>query len=76
MAYLIETADRQQNILMISSIPIILGSLRNIFPQSHHDLTPIASVVVNYGANLHGKKFPAIEETIPENTNCHRCPEP
>lgn len=50
MAYLIETADRQQNTMMISSAPIILRSLRKIYPQSFRDLTPIASVVVDYGA--------------------------
>lgn len=50
MAHIIETADRQQNTLMISSSPIILRSLREIYPQSYHDLTPVASVVVDYGA--------------------------
>ncbi|MEM6808938.1 MAG: tripartite tricarboxylate transporter substrate-binding protein [Pseudomonadota bacterium] len=50
MAHLIETADRQTNTLMISSSPIILRSLRNLYPQSYRDLTPVASVVVDYGA--------------------------
>ena len=50
IAHLIETADRQTNTLMISSTPIILRSLKNIFPQSWRDLTPIASVVGDYGA--------------------------
>ena len=50
MAHLIETADRQQNTLMISSSPIILRSLREIYPQSYRDLTPVASVIVDYGA--------------------------
>lgn len=50
MAHLIETADRQSNTLMISSAPIILRSLRKIYPQSFRDLTPVASVVVDYGA--------------------------
>ena len=50
MSHLIETADRQQNTLMISSSPIILRSLRKIYPQSYHDVVPIASVVVDYGA--------------------------
>lgn len=50
MAHLIETADRQDNTLMISSSPIILRSLRKIYPQSYRDLTPVASVVVDYGA--------------------------
>lgn len=50
LAHLIETAGRQQNTLMISSSPIILRSLRKMYPQSFHDLTPVASVVVDYGA--------------------------
>jgi len=50
IAYMIETADRQKNTLMISSTPIILKSLKNIFPQSYKDLTPVAAVVADYGA--------------------------
>lgn len=50
LSHLIETADRQQNTLMISSSPIILRSLRKIYPQSYHDIVPVASVVVDYGA--------------------------
>lgn len=50
MAHLIETAERQRNTLMISSSPIILRSLRKVYPQSFRDLTPVASVVVDYGA--------------------------
>ena len=50
MAHMIETAERQQNTLMISSSPIILRSLRKIYPQSYRDLTPVASVIVDYGA--------------------------
>lgn len=50
LAYMIETAERQQNTLMISSSPIILRSLRKMYPQSFRDLTPVASVVVDYGA--------------------------
>jgi len=50
MAHLIETADRQTDTLMISSTPIILRSLQGVFPQSWKDLTPVASVIVDYGA--------------------------
>lgn len=50
LSHLIETAGRQQNTLMISSSPIILRSLRKIYPQSYHDVIPVASVVVDYGA--------------------------
>jgi len=50
LSHLIETAARQQNTLMISSSPIILRSLRKLYPQSFHDVVPVASVVVDYGA--------------------------
>jgi putative tricarboxylic transport membrane protein len=50
IAHLIETAERQANTLMISSTPIVLKSLKNIFPQSYKDLTPIAAVIADYGA--------------------------
>ena len=50
IAYLIETADRQTETLMVSSTPIVLKSVRNIFPQSYKDLTPVAAVIADYGA--------------------------
>ena len=50
IAYLIETAERQTGTLMISSTPIVLKSLKNIFPQSYKDLTPVAAVIADYGA--------------------------
>jgi putative tricarboxylic transport membrane protein len=58
LAHLIETAERQQNTLMITSSPIILRSLRKIYPQSFRDLTPVASVVVDYGAFVVKKESP------------------
>ncbi len=50
ISHMIETADRQTNTLMISSTPIVLKSLKNIFPQSYKDLTPVAAVIADYGA--------------------------
>ncbi len=50
LAHLIETAERQHDTLMINSSPIILRSLRKLYPQSWRDLTPVASVIVDYGA--------------------------
>ena len=50
VAYLIETAERQSDTLMISSTPIVLKSLKDIFPQSYKDLTPVAAVIADYGA--------------------------
>ena len=35
---------------MFGSSPIILRSLRAIYPQSYRDLTPVASVIVDYGS--------------------------
>ncbi len=49
IAKLIETAERQQNTLMISSTPMVVRSLQKIFPQSFRDLQPIASVIADYG---------------------------
>lgn len=50
IAHLIETAERQSDTLLVSSTPIVLKSLKNIFPQSYKDLTPIAAVIADYGA--------------------------
>ena len=49
IAHLIETAERQTNTLMITSTPIILRSLKGIFPQSYKDLTPVSTVIADYG---------------------------
>ncbi len=48
IAKLIETADRQQNTLLINSTPMVVRSLQKIFPQSFRDLEPIASVIADY----------------------------
>ncbi len=50
IAHLIETAERQTDTMMISSTPIVLKSLKKIFPQSYKDLTPVAAVIADYGA--------------------------
>jgi putative tricarboxylic transport membrane protein len=50
ISHLIETAERQTNTLMITSTPIILRSLKNIFPQSYKDLTAVSTVVADFGA--------------------------
>jgi len=50
VAHLIETAARQKDTLMITSTPIIIRSVKNIFPQSYKDLTPVSTVVADYGA--------------------------
>jgi putative tricarboxylic transport membrane protein len=50
IAHLVENAPRQANTLMVSSTSIILRSLRDNFQFSYRDLTPIASVIADYGA--------------------------
>ncbi len=50
IAYLIETAKRQQETLMVNSTPIVIRSLTKVFPQSFRDLTPIAAIIADYGA--------------------------
>lgn len=50
IAHLIETAQRQENTLMVNSTPIVVRSLTGIFPQSFRDLTPVAATIADYGA--------------------------
>lgn len=50
IAHLIETADKQQNTLMVNSTPIVIRSLQKVFPQSFRDLTPIAGTIGDYAA--------------------------
>ncbi|MGI9279043.1 MAG: tripartite tricarboxylate transporter substrate binding protein [Endozoicomonas sp.] len=49
IAYLIETAKRQEGTLMVNSTPIVIRSLQKVFPQSFRDLTPVAAVIGDYG---------------------------
>lgn len=50
IAYLIETAEKQQNTLMVNSTPIVIRSLRKVFPQSFRDLTLVAGTIGDYAA--------------------------
>ena len=50
IAYLIETAEKQKNTLMVNSTPIIIRSLTGVFPQSFRDLKPVAGTIADYGA--------------------------
>lgn len=50
MSHLIETARRQTGTLMVNSTPIVEKYVRKIIPQSYRDLTPVASVIADYGA--------------------------
>lgn len=50
IAHMIETAAHQQDTLMVNSTPIVIRSLTGIFPQSFRDLTPVATIIADYGA--------------------------
>jgi putative tricarboxylic transport membrane protein len=45
---LIETADHQQETLMVNSTPIVVRSVTKLFPFSFRDLTPIARIIGDY----------------------------
>ena len=61
ISYLIETADRQQNTLMVSSSPIILSSLRGIFPQTFRELEPVTAIIADYGAFVVRSESPFLD---------------
>ena len=50
IAYMIETAAKQTDTLMINSTPIVVRSLTKVFPQSFRDLKPVAGTIADYGA--------------------------
>ncbi|MDX1482166.1 MAG: tripartite tricarboxylate transporter substrate-binding protein [Woeseiaceae bacterium] len=50
VSHLVETALQNQHVLLINSTPIIARSLIPAYGQSWRDLTPIASVIGDYGA--------------------------
>lgn len=49
IAYLIETANKQQNTIMVNSTPIVIRSLQGVFPQSFRDLSLISTVIADFG---------------------------
>ena len=49
IAYLIETAKKQKDTLMVNSTPIVIRSLQGVFPQSFRDLSLVSAVVADYG---------------------------
>jgi len=48
IAYLIKTASKQKNTVMVNSTPIVIRSLQGVFPQSFRDLSLVASVIADY----------------------------
>ncbi|USD66483.1 tripartite tricarboxylate transporter substrate binding protein [Vibrio sp. SCSIO 43136] len=66
IAHLIETAERQEDTLMVNSTPIVVRSLTGIFPQSFRDLTPVAATIADYGAIVAkpGSKYETWEDVV------------
>ncbi len=50
VAYLQEAAAQSADVLMVSSTPIVVRSLKPAFQQNWRQLTPIASLIGDYGA--------------------------
>ncbi|KJY86960.1 tripartite tricarboxylate transporter substrate binding protein [Pseudoalteromonas piscicida] len=50
IAYLIESGNKKGDMLMVNSTPIVLRALSGKIPYSYRDLTPVASVIADYGA--------------------------
>ncbi|MBY6120405.1 tripartite tricarboxylate transporter substrate binding protein [Mameliella alba] len=50
VARLTETADRQQNTLLVASTPVLIYGLQGAIGYSWNDLTPVAAVIGDYEA--------------------------
>ena len=50
IAYLIESGTKKGDMLMVNSTPIVLRALSGKIPYSYRDLTPVASMIADYGA--------------------------
>ncbi len=50
IAYLIESGTKKGDILMVNSTPIVLRALTGKIPYSYRDLTPVASMIADFGA--------------------------
>jgi len=48
IAYIIKTASKQKNTIMVNSTPIVIRSLQGVFPQSFRDLSLVGSVIADY----------------------------
>ncbi len=48
IAYIIETASKSKNTILVNSTPIVIRSLQGVFPQSFRDLSLVASVIADY----------------------------
>jgi putative tricarboxylic transport membrane protein len=50
LGHFVETAERQQQTLLINSTPLIVRSLQGLFPHSYRDVVPVAGLVAEYNA--------------------------
>lgn len=50
MSHFIATAAHQQDSLIVNSTPLVIRSLKGLFPHSFRDLTPVALLIGDYGA--------------------------
>ncbi len=69
VAYLQEAAAQSADVLMVSSTPIVVRSLKPAFQQNWRQLTPIASLIGDYGAVMVRTDspfmdFPALVEAL------------
>lgn len=48
LGHFVETAERQEQTLLINSTPLIVRSLQGLFPQSYHDVVPITALVAEF----------------------------
>ena len=58
IAYLIESGNKHGEMLMINSTPIVIRALSGQVPFSYRDLTPVASIIADYGAFVVRKDSP------------------
>jgi putative tricarboxylic transport membrane protein len=49
-AYMLDRRARSESVLMVSSTPILVRTLRAEFQQNWRELTPVASMIGDYGA--------------------------
>ena len=57
IAYLIETADKNKDTLMVNSTPIVIRSLTGVFPQNFRDLTLVAGTIGRFAGIPAGIRF-------------------
>ncbi|WP_417355302.1 tripartite tricarboxylate transporter substrate binding protein [Gallaecimonas pentaromativorans] len=58
IAYLIEMGNKQGDMLMINSTPIVLRALSGQIPNSFRDLKPVVGLIADYGAFVVTKNSP------------------